>query len=181
MRQLTGALVLCLLAPATSAFAQAAANPLSDTTRMMYGVMKEQMLIAAAEKMPEETYRFKPVDAVRTYGQIVGHLADMQYTFCSVALGEKNPALRVEQTKASKAELVGALKEAIKYCDRAYDALTDASAIQPRKMGPNEMPLLSVLHTNMTHAALHYGNLVTYLRMNNIVPPSSEPGFGRRR
>jgi hypothetical protein len=107
--------------------------------------------------MPEATYRFKPVDAVRTYGQIVGHIADMQYAFCSVALGEKNPALRVEQTKTSKAELVAALKDAIAYCDRAYDALTDASAVQPRKMGPNEMPLLSVLHTNIRKKEVSLG------------------------
>jgi uncharacterized damage-inducible protein DinB len=177
MRNLIGAVVICLLAPAGSAFAQS--NPLSDTTRMMYGVMKEQMLVASAEKMPEEAYSFKPAEAVRTYGQIIGHIADMQYTFCSVALGEKNPAPRVEQTTTSKAGLVAALKGAIAYCDRAYDGLTDVTALQLVKMGPSEMPRVGLLSTNMTHSALHYGNLVTYLRMNNIVPPSSEPGFGR--
>jgi uncharacterized damage-inducible protein DinB len=177
MRRLAGRVLICLLAPVSSAFAQG--NALSDTTRMMYGVMKQQMLLAAAEKMPEEAYTFKPVDAVRTYGQIVGHIADMQYAFCSIALGEKNPAPRVEQTKTSKADLIAALKQAIAYCDRAYDGMTDVTALQLVKMGPGDMPRASVLSTNMTHSALHYGNLVTYMRMKNIVPPSSEPGFGR--
>jgi uncharacterized damage-inducible protein DinB len=99
MRRVGFRVLICLLAPVSSAFAQG--NALSDTTRMMYGVMKQQMLLAAAEKMPEEAYAFKPVDSVRTYGQIVGHIADMQYAFCSIALGEKNPAPRVEQTKTS--------------------------------------------------------------------------------
>ncbi|HUF24628.1 MAG TPA: hypothetical protein VMN81_10905 [Vicinamibacterales bacterium] len=93
--------------------------------------------------------------------------------------GEKNPAPRVEQTRTSKAGLVAALKDAIAYCDRAYDSLTDVTALQLVKMGAAEMPRVSLLSTNMTHSALHYGNLVTYMRMNNIVPPSSEPGFGR--
>lgn len=117
MRTLIGSALLCLSA-AGSATAQD--NVLSDTTRMMYGVMSQQMLLASAEKMPEQAYAFKPTDAVRTYGQIVGHLADMQYVFCSVALGEKNPAPRVEQTRTSKADLIAALEEAVAYCDRAY-------------------------------------------------------------
>ena len=177
MRALIGTALICLLAPAPSPFAQS--NVLSDTTRMMYGVMKEQMLLPSAEKMPEDAYGFKPADAVRTYGQIVGHIADMQYAFCSMALGEKNPTPRVEKTKTSKADLIAALKDATSYCDRAYNSMTDVTALQLVKMGPSEMPRVSVLSTNMTHSALHYGNLVTYMRMNNVVPPSSEPGFGR--
>src|ERR671912_635275 len=141
MRRMVRGLLMCLLAPVSSAFAQS--NGLSETTRMMYGVMKEQMLLASAEKMPEEAYGFKPVDSVRTYGQIVGHIADMQYAFCSIALSEKNPAPRVEHTKTSKADLIAALKQAIAYCDRAYDGMTDVTAVQLLKMGPNEMPRAS--------------------------------------
>ena len=177
MRLVVHAALICLLAPSA---AVAQDTSLSATTKLMYGVMKDQRLIASAEKMPAERYGFKPADGVRTYGQIIGHIADMQYTFCAVALGEKNPALRVEQTKTSKADLVAALKDAVTYCDRAYDAMTDATALEKVKLGPNEMPRVSLLTTNMAHASLHYGNLVTYMRMNGIVPPSSEPGFGRK-
>jgi hypothetical protein len=59
--------------------------------------------------------------------------------------------------------------------------MTDAAAPQLVKMGTVAMPRISILNTNMTHSALHYGNLVTYMRMKNVVPPSSEPGFGRPR
>ena len=183
MRRLT--LLICLLAPATIAVAQdkpaapapAPANPLSTWNKNAYGAVKN-ILLRSAEKMPEENYKFKPADTVRSYGQIVGHLADSQYYFCSVALGEKNPAPKIEQTKTSKADLIAALKDAFAYCDKAYDGMTDASGTQMVKLfGTEDTPKLDVLTVNNMHSVEHYGNLVTYMRMKNIVPPTSEPGF----
>jgi len=157
---------------------QQQANPLSAHNRFAYGVMK-LVLLRSAEKMPEEGYGFRPTEAVRTYGQIVGHLADAQYTFCSAALGEKNPALelRVEKNKTAKADLIAALRDAFAYCDRAYDSMTDAQAAQVVKLMGMDTPKLIALMGNNLHSAEHYGNLVTYMRMKNIVPPTSEPGF----
>jgi len=105
----TLSLLICLLAPAAIALAQdkpaavasAQNNPLSAWNKGAYGAVKH-ILLASAEKMPEENYKFKPAETVRSYGQIVGHLADSQYYFCSVALGEKNPAPKIEQTKPRK-------------------------------------------------------------------------------
>jgi uncharacterized damage-inducible protein DinB len=127
--------------------------------------------------MPEENYSFKPTDAVRNFGQIIGHVADAQYMFCSIALGDKNPAPKIEQTKTSKADLIAALKDAFAYCDKAYDGMTDASATQMVPLFGGDTPKLGVLTVNNVHTIEHYGNLVTYLRMKNIVPPTSEPGF----
>jgi len=181
MRTLT--LLICLLAPATIALAQdkptavapAQANPLSAWNKGAYGHVKN-ILLRSAEKMPEENYKFKPAETVRSYGQIIGHLADSQYYFCSVVLGEKNPAPKVEQTKTSKADLIAALKDAFAYCDKAYDGMTDASGTQIVKLfGDEDTPKLSVLTVNQMHNLEHYGNLVTYMRMKNIVPPTSEP------
>lgn len=150
-------------------------NALSAHNRMLYAGVKATLL-RSAEKMPEESYNFKPTDAVRSYGQLIGHIAESQYFFCSAALGEKNPARKIEQTKTAKADLVTALKEAFAYCDRAYDGMTDATATQMVKLFGGDTPKFSVLNVNNVHSALHYGNLVTYMRMKNIVPPSSEPG-----
>ena len=94
------------------------------------------------EKMPEENYSFKPVDTVRSYGQIVGHVADAQYLFCSLAQGEKNPAPNVEHTKTSKADLIAELNTAFSYCDKAYDGMTDLTAVQTIKLFGNEAPRL---------------------------------------
>src|SRR4029079_5848360 len=128
-----------------------------------------------AAKVPEETYSFKPADAVRSFGQILGHVADSQYYFCSIARGEKEPNLNIEQTKTSKAELIAALNQAVGYCDKTYDGLTDTSGAQSVKFRGMDTPKLSILNINNGHASEHYGNLVTYMRLKNIVPPSSDP------
>ena len=183
MRTLLRTLLICFLAPA-AALAQenppkAAAvptpdNPLSAWNKVAYGRVKD-ILLRSAEKVPEENYNFKPTEAVRSFGQIVGHVADAQYLFCSIELGEKNPAPKIEQSKTSKADLIAALKDAFAYCDKAYDAMTDASATQIVKLFGRDAPKLAVLTVNNMHNMEHYGNLVTYMRMKNIVPPSSEP------
>lgn len=181
LRTLLPALLICLLAPTAVALAQdkpatgaAPENPLSAFNKRSYGQIKS-WLLGSAEKMPEENYSFKPTDTIRSFGQLVGHVADAQYLFCSAVLGEKNPALKIEQTKTSKADLIAALKEAVAYCDKAYNGMTDASAAQMVKFFGGDTPKLSVLSTNIAHSAEHYGNLVTYLRLKNLVPPSSEP------
>jgi uncharacterized damage-inducible protein DinB len=158
-----------------AALAVAQENPFSAFNKRAYGQMKT-WLLASAEKMPAENYSFKPTDAVRSFGQVVGHVADAQYAFCSVALGEKNPAPKIEQTKTSKADLIAALKDAFAYCDKAYDGMTDASATQMVKLFGGDMPKPIVLTVNDMHASEHYGNLVVYMRLKDIVPPSSEPG-----
>ncbi len=166
-------LVICLLIPAAAAVAQE--NPFSGFNKVAFGQMKTWIL-GAAEKMPEQNYTFRPTDSVRSFGQVVGHVADAQYMFCSIALGEKSPAsASIEQTKTTKSDLIPALKAAFSYCDKAYGTITDASAKETVKLFGSDMPKPIVLTVNDMHLSEHYGNLVTYLRLKNIVPPSSEP------
>ena len=128
----------------------------------------------AADKMPEEEYAFKPDPAVRSFGQILGHIADADYLFCSAALGEKSPSPGVEKTKNTKTELTSALHDAFAYCGRAYDALTDSNSNDLVKAFGGERNKLGVLWFNASHNLEHYGNLVVYMRLKGIVPPSSE-------
>ena len=183
MRTFLRTLLICLLAtaaalaqenPPKAAVVPAPDSPLSAWNKVAYGRVKD-ILLRSAEKVPEENYNFKPTDAVRSFGQIVGHVADAQYLFCSIELGEKNPAPKIEQSKTSKADLIAALKDAFAYCDKAYDSMTDASATQMVKLFGNDAPKLDVLTVNNMHNMEHYGNLVTYMRLKNIVPPTSEP------
>jgi uncharacterized damage-inducible protein DinB len=176
---------VALLYPVTSSFAQSdvqksqtqtmQVNPLITFNKFVYAGVKG-ILLRSAEKMPEENYNFKPTDSVRSYGQIIGHVADAQYLFCSLALGEQNPGPSIEKTKSSKADLIAALKDAFSYCDRAYDGMTDVSATQTVQLFGGDTPKLGVLNVNNMHTIEHYGNLVTYMRLKNIVPPTSEPG-----
>lgn len=129
----------------------------------------------AAEKMPEEEFAFKPDPAVRSFGQILGHVADANYSFCSGVLGEPNPSPGIEKSKTTKADLTAALRNAFAYCGRAYDALTDAGASETVKAFGQERNKLGVLWFNASHNLEHYGNLVVYMRTKGLAPPSSEP------
>src|SRR5262245_1952538 len=92
----------------------APANALSAHTKRGYFMAKGTML-RLAEQMPEENYGFKPTEGVRSFGEILGHVAEAQYFFCSTVLGEKSPDAKIEQTKTSKADLIAALKDAFAY------------------------------------------------------------------
>lgn len=155
--------------------AQNSNNPMSGAIKNQFTTGKTN-LTRAAEKMPEESYSFKPSDDVRSFGQLIGHVANAQYMFCSAASGEASPnKVNIEQTKTTKADLVQALKDAFAFCDKAYDSMTDATAAEVVKFGRGEMARIGVLSFNNMHNYEHYGNAVTYLRIKNIVPPSSEP------
>ena len=132
-------------------------------------------VIKSAEKMSEEDYAFKPTPDVRSYGQLLGHIANAEYNFCSAVLGEKNPsAINIEKEKSSKADLSAALKGAFDYCEKAYNYMSDDKVAETAKMGANERNKMGILMFNNAHTNEHYGNLVTYMRLKNIVPPSSE-------
>lgn len=186
MRKLTILIILVATAAVTLAQAPLKAtapvkqgNPFTANTKLNYWGGKAALL-RTAEQVPEEYYSFKPTEAVRSFGQILGHVADAQYYFCSIARGEKNPLPNIEKTKASKADLIAALKDAFAYCDRAYDGMTDSSGTEMVKFMGFDMPKLGVLIGNNQHISEHYGNLVTYMRLKNIVPPSSDPVFMRQ-
>jgi uncharacterized damage-inducible protein DinB len=162
-----------LLATCTCALAQN--NPLSTAIKVQFGMAKG-VITRSAEKVPAADYGFKATDEVRSFGQLVGHVADAQYSFCSAVLGEKSPSTSsVEKTKTSKADLVEALKEAFAYCDKAYDGMTDATAVETVKLFGRDTPKLGVLSFSNMHDYEHYGNMVTYMRLKKIIPPSSEP------
>jgi len=129
---------------------------------------------ATAADFPEADYAYKPVATVRTVGQLIGHVAGSQYMMCAAALGE--PAREedaVEKTATTKAALVKALKESTDYCARAYAQTPAAVAAQVQLFGQS-MPRANALALNAVHNGEHYGNLVTYMRMKGMVPPSSK-------
>jgi uncharacterized damage-inducible protein DinB len=154
--------------------AQSATDPLSRGIKGIYNISKNDVA-RAAEKMPEENYSFKPTPEVRSFGQIIGHVADAQYLFCSAAAGETNPGLGIEKSKTTKADLVKAVNDAFAYCDKVYNAMTDAHAADTVKLFGQNQAKLTVLAFNSAHNMEHYGNLVTYMRIKGLVPPSSEP------
>lgn len=168
--------ILCLSIFAVST-QLAAQSPSSGAVATSSAVWSETIgnIIKSAEQMPEAKYSFRPTPAVRTFGQLIAHVAGAQYTYCSSALGDK-PASEgdIEKTKTSKADLVAAIKASTEYCRRAY-AQSDAAAMAMTKVFGEDHSRLYALIGNASHDAEHYGNIVTYLRMNGMIPPSSQP------
>lgn len=155
------------------------ANPITASEKGLYSFVSNAV-IGAAQKMPEENYSFKPTPEVRSFGQLVGHVADASYMFCSQAVGEANPMKDIEKTKTSKADLVAAVTDAVAYCNKAFDSMTDAKGSQMVKLMNFDMARLTLLSLNTAHTDEHYGNMVTYLRIKGIVPPTSENPPGQR-
>jgi uncharacterized damage-inducible protein DinB len=168
------ALAVMLVNFGGGALAAPQGGPLSAEVRSDYQSVRDYF-IRAAEEMPEPEYAFKPSPDVRTFAQQVAHVADDQYNLCAPAKGETRKAAytEIESTLSKKAELVAALKAAFAYCDGAYEALTDASGTAMAKTNQNRTRF-GMLNWNLWHTWEHYGNIVVYLRMKGLVPPSSQ-------
>ncbi len=150
-----------------------APNPLTHDVQRAYEDIKSN-IIRSAEKMPEADYSFRPAPRVRTFGELIGHVAQEQYLFfCGPVKGD-NKTVDIEKTITTKTGLVAAIKESFAYCDAAYSNMTDAKAVEMVNTGGNQSTKLRLLWENIVHDELHYGNMVTYLRMKGIVPPSTE-------
>ena len=116
-------------------------------------------VLKAAEMVPPDKYSYRPVKTVRTYGELLGHVADGYNYFCGRAAGKKVEwSDAIAQGKTDKATVMAALKAATNACAAAHDSA-----------GAGLPPLIQ----NFGHTNLHYGNVITYMRMLGLVPPSS--------
>ena len=142
------------------------------------------LILRAAEKVGEDVYPFKPTPAVRSLGGVLGHIADANMLLCGAASGKPTDfdkimkdlsLVQIHEKKTAKAELIAALKESSAYCDSVFAKLDDTTGREPVAwFGGEKMAKLMMLATCTSHAWEHYGNLVTYMRLKDIVPPSSE-------
>ena len=171
------AVSMTVLALPSRAAAQPA-NPITQALRTAWTEAKTNVR-ASADVMPEAKYGFKPVDSVRSYGALLAHIAGAAYEFCAAAKGEKPPYSEAEFEKSAttKAAIVKALDGSIAYCDEVFKGLDDAKAAQmvTGAFGGPQAARAAALMGNTGHFQEHYGNLVTYLRINGLVPPSSAP------
>lgn len=150
-----------------------------------YNALKAN-LTQSAEIVPESGYGLKPssMDEVRTYGQVIGHVADAQFGQCSGALGVPNPnqGNSLEEAGTSRAEIIKGLAESFALCDKAFAALTDQNATElVAGRGGQQARAVGLLGV-IAHGNEMYGIATVYQRAQNIVPPSTASrGRGRGR
>jgi uncharacterized damage-inducible protein DinB len=155
---------------------------MASVVKSMYGTIRRD-LIEAAQQMPAEEYAFKPTPQVRSFGELVSHVAAANVLFCSQAKGEAPKFPAGMQTMTSKDDLVKLLGDALTYCDEAYGGTTDQNFGTVMKvMGskPSEAARGAILFFNTTHDNEHYGNMVVYMRLKGHVPPSTARGEAPR-
>jgi uncharacterized damage-inducible protein DinB len=171
-------LAVALLVP-YAAQAQPARNTTASTSagaavRTKWTQVRDFITQAAAD-MSEAQYAYRPTPDVRSFGELIGHLAGSQNMYCAIVLGEKPPAEdAVEKGAKTKAALQQAWKDSNAYCAKAYD-IADAQLSAMVDLFGSQQTKLYTLMDNMSHDNEHYGNIVTYMRLNKLVPPSSRP------
>ena len=172
-------IVLALVTLASPAAAQTQVASVSPTAAVSSAkavwMIPHNFVVRALEQVPDSLLAFQPTPQVRSLGQLFAHIADGEHLFCSLALGETapNPFDRIEKTKKTKAELRQALQESLAHCDKAY-AQTDVAAQTPAEFFGQKGNRLFLLNLNGAHDYEHYGNIVTYMRLNALIPPSSQ-------
>jgi uncharacterized damage-inducible protein DinB len=180
-------LALCVLALAAFGAAQ---NPKpKDEHRTVTQVLDhsvssvEKEFVPAADAMPEDKFGFAPTNGefkgVRTYGEQIKHVAAVNYLFGAAILGEKVPVDVGDESGPSslktKAEIMTYLKNSFAYVHKAILTINDKNLVEPMKspFGEGTVTRLGLAASVSAHAYDHYGQMVEYLRMNGIVPPSS--------
>jgi hypothetical protein len=132
-----------------------------------------------AARMPDADYGFIPssMPEVRTFGQLMAHIAEAQFDTCANVRGVSNPNQAKRDLK-TKAEVTQWLADSFAFCDDAFSKTTDANALQfvRVQLGPRQMELTraSVLYGLLAHTSEMYGIGTVYLRAKGLVPPASE-------
>ena len=137
----------------------------------------KSMLVASAGKLSEADYTFKPVNEIRSYGQLWGHVANFQYGQCAQVKGVPNPnqGVNLEQTATTKAAVVKALADSFAFCDDVFAALTEQSVaemVTGGRGGPRAKAV--ILSAVVEHGNEMYGIGTVYQRLKGVVPPSTE-------
>ena len=176
-------LSLSLMCASTTAMAQttdggageALSPSMAAVVKAMHATIRRN-LAEAAESMPAEEYGFKPTPQVRSFSELIGHVTNANFFFCSQARGEKMPSSQNYESATEKAVLVKALNDALAYCDETYSGTTDANfntVVTIAGPKPGQAGRGSVLIFNTTHNNEHYGNVIVYMRLKGHVPPST--------
>ncbi len=147
-------------------------HPAAGALEMLWSGMTGY-ITQVAEETAEADYAWRPTEGVRSIGEMIGHIAGAQYLICAAALGDPpRDEDAVERSAKTKAALVEALKASTEYCARAYRQSDEALRGETTLFGQKGSRYYA-LGMNATHNGEHYGNLVTYLRLRGVVPPSS--------
>ena len=137
-------------------------------------------IVKAAEQFPADKLGWQPTPAVRTWARLIGHITDDNNGACWSLAGDAQAPARVDNAdsaesnanKLSKDDLVKGLKESVERCNKAFAAVNESNMAE-RVTPTGRRSKIGMLMYNTSHTNEHYGNIATYMRLNNLVPPST--------
>ena len=179
VRLLAGLMAVCALSLSSTTVRVSAQAPQAAGTdatiasvKGLYEVVKGFVTKAAAQ-VPEDKYSYQPTKEVRTMGQLFGHVANASAMFCNTASGMNMPMAGDAEKLTSKAEIQKAMATAFSACDHAFQMINAGNANEGVKLFGQSHTRIGAMAFNNAHIYEHYGNIVTYMRINGMVPPSS--------
>jgi uncharacterized damage-inducible protein DinB len=176
--QCAGIVVAMLAVAVLPSSAQAPPQTFPTYLQGQYATLKRN-ITGSVDKMPAEHFSFKPVSEVMSYAEMLTHIVETQYGYCSTVKGATSPGASLNFKVTDKVAVGQLVKDSFAYCDDAFAAVTNENALEmlTRGSAPNQRQLARVnqLTQLIVHGNEHYGNLVTYMRMKGVVPPSSTP------
>jgi hypothetical protein len=139
-------------------------------------------IVKAAEQFPADKLTWQPTPAVRSWARLIGHITDDNNFSCWLLAGETQAPARVDPldnqespaNKLSKDDLVKGLKESVERCNKAFAAVNETNMGERNGPTGRRSKFFTLIY-NTSHTNEHYGNIATYMRLNNLVPPSSAP------
>ncbi|MGQ0813275.1 MAG: DinB family protein [Gemmatimonadota bacterium] len=182
MKRISAVAAMLVLVSAAGAHAQQAQQKASDAAVATAGMSSvysfaKGYILKAAEQVPEDKYAYQPTKDVRTFGQLLAHITDANNFFCALIGGTpKEYSDAVEKSVTTKAQLSAELKKSFDACDAALASVKDADLVKPVEIFGNKANLAAAITIESSHIWEHYGNIVTYMRLNGMTPPSSQGG-----
>jgi len=176
-------LVVLFVSPGTLAAQSQSARTvtMASAIQQKYEEIKRN-LRETAEAMPEADFSYRPTAAIRSFGELFGHVANSQFNNCSIAKAEANPSSGTDnETKPTRAEILKALNDSFAYCDTAYAALTSETATQMVRQGENQVMRGYALMNNVWHNTEVYGSAATYLRLKGLLTRPGADDLSRHR
>jgi hypothetical protein len=167
---------------------QAPPTPPASTSAEVLGIYTNitNFIARTAAMVPAEKFTWQPTPEVRTFARLFAHITDDNNGACSALAGVTPAPARMDTgndkdgwaaNKMPKADLEKALADSVTLCNKAFAAVDQTNMMEMQ----GRRTRIGALIYNTSHINEHYGNLVTYLRLNNMVPPSSAPRGGGLR
>jgi len=176
MRRMTCACLLVFALTAVLAVpALAQGTPPTIVKEMVTGWQRAVTdILDIAEAMPEAKYDYKPAPEVATFRDQLVHLAGIAQRFIDTANGTKSAADHPHKTM-SKTEVIALVKQTFQTAGQMLGSLSDAQLLETVKFpfGDRMVTRYTFWQGPMYQVRNHHGQLVVYLRMNGIVPPTT--------